>query len=146
MKKCKRCKKGGDFPVSKYSDDGFHHTCKECSKEITQERRRRLDVMLIGVNDYNVDLFSELHAEWMANGFSPYLKPVVVNDRCMTKMESKGLMSRKGKKVVMCGDVDVVFDSISKAVKDSGESRLYIKWSIENGAKMEGKSLWKLKK
>jgi hypothetical protein len=144
MKKCKRCKNGGEFSLNKYKPDGFSDVCKQCSNEITQERRRRLDVMLIGVELYNVEIFSDLHKTWKENGFPPHLKPVVVNDRCMTKMDSKGLRSRKRTKVVMNGET--VFNSIAEAVRKTGDSRLYIKWSSDNGAAEDGGNRWEIKK
>ena len=142
MKKCKRCKKGSEFSLNKYNDDGLSDVCKQCSKDLTQERRRRLDVMLIGVELYNVEAFSDLHKQWTNDGHPPHMKPVVVNDRCMTKMESKGLRSRKRTKVVMNGET--VFNSISEAMRKTGDSRLYIKWSASNDASTEGKNSWKI--
>ena len=146
MKNCKRCKKGDEFSLNKYNDDGLSDTCKQCSKDITQQRRMRLDVMLIGVELYNVETFSDLHKAWSKAGHPLHLKPVVVNDRCMTKMDSKGLMSRKRREVVMIGSPDVVFNSISEAMRKTGDSRLYIKWSSDNDASTVGRNKWEIKK
>lgn len=146
MKKCNKCKESGvEFSKNKHLADGFSKTCKKCLKEITQERRRRLDVMLKGVEVKFHAKFKELHKQWTNDGFPPHSKPVVVGSKCLTFIESKGVLrSRMRSQVVLVGDVDLVFYSISQASRETGDSRLYIKWSADNDSCTEGRNLWKI--
>ena len=142
MKKCKSC--------NTCVVVGLSVRCKRCSKEITQNRRRRLDVMLKVVDQKHVSEFKKLHKAWTKSGYLFDLKPVVVNDKCMTKKDSKGVVvSRKRNDVVMMtvdGVVVKVFDSITQASKDSGDSRVYIKWSSDNRTGIDGRYRWEIKK
>jgi hypothetical protein len=149
MKKCNKCKEGTVFSVNRYKEDGLSDTCKKCSKEITQARRRKLDVMLVGISSQYVIKFKKLHKAWKADGFTPHLKPVIVENKCVTVIESKDLRRSRKRGEVVCVGVDGKesrFESISHAMRSTGDSRLYIKWSSDTGTNMEGRNLWEIKK
>ena len=150
-KKCKNCKEvRDDFSKNRYSTDGHSSTCKECSKILTQMSRRRLSVMIKRVDKKHHETFSQLHRRWMLDGYPPHLKPLVVNDQVMTKSESKGIVvSRSRTKVEMItadGDVVKTFGSISHAMRETGASRVYIKWSSDNESEIDGRMRWRVKR
>jgi len=150
MKKCNKCgATDSGFGKNKYSKDGLQTSCKLCVKDQATKRRRRLDVMLSGIDKRFEKKFRELHKQWDDDGFPPHSKPVVVSNRCMTHMESKSeLRTRVRSKVVLLdqlGDVVQTFKSISHASRESGDSRLYIRWSSDNNSRTKGRNQWMIK-
>tara|TARA_R110002167_G_scaffold101354_2_gene264015 strand:+ start:741 stop:1214 length:474 start_codon:yes stop_codon:yes gene_type:complete len=151
MRECSKChkEKGDDqFSKNRYKVDGLSDRCKVCSSEITQDRRRRLDVMLMNCPKQFVIKFRKLHKQWEGDGHPPHLKPVVVNSQCMTHIESKGIV-RKRRIIDVClvdGDGVVIstFDNLSHAQRETGDSKIYIKWSASSGSRSDGRNGWKI--
>ncbi len=146
MKKCNKCgKKKSDFGINRHNVDGLSDTCKTCVRDHTKERRRKLDVMLRNVDPVHHEQFEKLWKEWSKNGFPPHSKPIIVDDQCVTFMEGKGQRKRKGLKVILKGEKDVEFKSISDASRSTGDSRLYIRWSSLNGIASENRNKWEIR-
>lgn len=151
MKKCKKCNiERNDFTINRYTPDGLHTVCKECTREMTKERRQRLDVMLKKVDLQFHAKFKKLHKKWSETGFPAHSRPVVVNNQVMTYIESKSIArSRKRTKVLLIDkDMNVVmtYNSIFQATQETGDSRQYIKWSSDNNTNIQNRNRWLIKK
>jgi len=153
MKKCNRCmekKTKKEFSKNKHSSDGMSFYCKSCSAYLTNERRRRLDLLLLKVPVSHHDEFKQLYKDWESNGYPPHSKPVFINGECMTYMKSKSIPRSRTRCILLLldkkGNTISSFSSVSSAVKATGDTRAYIKWSSDNGESLKNMGLWKIKK
>tara|TARA_R110002020_G_scaffold246063_1_gene459823 strand:+ start:560 stop:1018 length:459 start_codon:yes stop_codon:yes gene_type:complete len=151
MKKCITCNKKMSldcFAVNKTSSDGYTSSCKKCLNKRNKERRMSLNYMIKKVDPKFHNHFSLLHQLWKKSGYNKNLKPVIINNQCMTFKTGSTIKKNRFTTLVYLLDENKknikTFKSISHATSQTGDSRSYIKWSSLNGLPTKNGNIFKI--